>query len=248
MVCGSTGQLFHCSGSEPGGPGGRGVEVRVLVATGVMGEMIRGLEVTVGNAVVTGISKKLDVGEPGICVGKGVDSATQAVKNRQRSSEKTNRRFMMLYKVGRHRLQVVPFKRKTEDLVADVIDMRVSKRPAILDQFHRIKRTMTLRHKNTCAHSHPAVTSTRTMGIDPAALADRFERGPRTPLQLLDRNGKEWTVDRSQRQKAEGLSVRVCLWIMCKPHIDHQPHTQIAQMIVIPREGRSADEQIVGDA
>jgi len=57
MVCGSTGQLFHWAGSEPGGPGGRGVEVSVLVATGVMGEMTRGLDVTVGNAVVTGISK-----------------------------------------------------------------------------------------------------------------------------------------------------------------------------------------------
>ena len=57
MVCGSTGQLFHCAGSEPGGPGGLGVEVSVLVGTGVMGEMIRGLDVTVGNAVVTGISK-----------------------------------------------------------------------------------------------------------------------------------------------------------------------------------------------
>ena len=57
MVCGSTGQFFHWAGSEPGGPGGRGVEVRVLVGTGVMGEMIRGLDVTVGNAVATGISK-----------------------------------------------------------------------------------------------------------------------------------------------------------------------------------------------
>ena len=33
------------AGSEPGGPGGRGVEVSVLVGTGVMGEMIRGLDV-----------------------------------------------------------------------------------------------------------------------------------------------------------------------------------------------------------
>ena len=57
MVCGSTGQLFHCSGSEPGGPGGRGVEVRVLVGTGVMGEMTRGLDVTVAFAVVTGSGK-----------------------------------------------------------------------------------------------------------------------------------------------------------------------------------------------
>jgi len=57
MVCGSTGQFFHWAESEPGGPGGRGVEVSVLVGTGVMGEMIRGRDVTVGNAVVTGISK-----------------------------------------------------------------------------------------------------------------------------------------------------------------------------------------------
>ncbi len=99
MVCGSTGQLFHCAGSEPGGPGGRGVEVSVFVATGVMGEMIRGLDVTVGNAVVTGISKKLEVGEPGICVGTGVDSAPQAVISMQTSSEKMNRRFIVLYRV-----------------------------------------------------------------------------------------------------------------------------------------------------
>ena len=57
MVCGSTGQLFHCSGFEPGGPGGRGVDVSVLVGTGVMGEMTRGLDVTAGNAVVTGSGK-----------------------------------------------------------------------------------------------------------------------------------------------------------------------------------------------
>ena len=73
------------------------MEVSVLVGTGVMGEMTRGLDVTVGNAVVTGISKKLEVGEPGICVGAGVDSATQAVMIRQSSSEKTNRRFIRLY-------------------------------------------------------------------------------------------------------------------------------------------------------
>jgi hypothetical protein len=59
-----------------------------------MGEMIRGLDVTVGNAVVTGISKKLEVGELGTCVGTGVDSAPQAVMSRQSSSEKTNRRFI----------------------------------------------------------------------------------------------------------------------------------------------------------
>ena len=57
MVCGSTGQLFHCSGSEPGQAGGRGVEVSVLVGTGVMGEMIRGLDVIVAFAVVTGSGK-----------------------------------------------------------------------------------------------------------------------------------------------------------------------------------------------
>ena len=57
MVCGSTGQLFHWAGSEPGGPGGRGVEVSVLVGTGIMGEMIRGLDVAAGNAVVTGSGK-----------------------------------------------------------------------------------------------------------------------------------------------------------------------------------------------
>jgi hypothetical protein len=57
MVCGSTGQFFHWAGSEPGGPGGRGVEVRVLVGTGVMGEMTRGLDVTVAFAVVTGSGK-----------------------------------------------------------------------------------------------------------------------------------------------------------------------------------------------
>ena len=127
MVCGSTGQLFHWAGSEPGGPGGRGVEVSVLVGTGVMGEMIRGPDVTVGNAVVTGISKKLEVGEPGICVGAGVDSAPQAVMSRQISSKKINRRFIVLCWAGRPSPYIFPFACKTQDLVADIKDVRVSK-------------------------------------------------------------------------------------------------------------------------
>ena len=93
----------------------------------MMGEMIRGLDVTVGNAVVTGISKKLEVGEPGICVGAGVDSSPQAVVRMQISSEKNNRRFIMLCRMRQPSPDVLPFERKTEDLVADVIDMRVSK-------------------------------------------------------------------------------------------------------------------------
>ena len=127
MVCGSTGQLFHWAGSEPGGPGGRGVDVSVLVGTGVMGEMTRGLDVTVGNAVVTSISKKLDVGDGGICVGSGVDSAPHAVINMQTSSEKNNWRFIILCRIRQISPNVLPFQRKTQDLVADVIDMRVGK-------------------------------------------------------------------------------------------------------------------------
>jgi hypothetical protein len=107
---------------------------------------------------------------------------------------------------------------------------------------------VTLRDQNTGAHRHPAVTSARAVGIDPATVADRFERGPCPALQLLDWNGKERTVDRSQRQKAEWLNVRICLGVMRKPHVDHQPHTQIAQMIVILHEGRGADEQVISDA
>ena len=105
--------------------------------------------------------------------------------------------------------------------------MRVGKRPALLDQLHRLKRTLTLRDQNAGAHCHPAVTSTRAVSIDPATVADRFKRHPRTALQLLDGNGKEGTVDRSQRQKAEWLSVHICLGIMRKAHVDHQPHTQL---------------------
>src|SRR5687768_6247650 len=131
MVWGSTGQLFHWAGSEPSQAGGRGVEVSVLVGTGVMGEMIRGLDVIVGNAVVTGISKKLDVGVPGICVGAGVDSAPQALINMQTSSEKNNRRFIVLCRKMKLSPDVLPFECKTHDLVADVINMRVSKRPAL---------------------------------------------------------------------------------------------------------------------
>lgn len=99
----------------------------VLVGTGVIGEMIRGLDVTVGNAVVTGISKKLDVGELGTCAGAGVDSATQAVKSRQSSNEKINRRFIVLCWAGEPRPYVLPFERKTQDLVADIKDVRVGK-------------------------------------------------------------------------------------------------------------------------
>lgn len=72
---------------------GIGMEVAVLVGTGVIGETVRGLDVALGNGVVTGISKKLDVGDPGICVGAGVDSAPQAVSRMQRTRKRINIRF-----------------------------------------------------------------------------------------------------------------------------------------------------------
>src|SRR5687767_11524574 len=107
---------------------------------------------------------------------------------------------------------------------------------------------MTLRHKNAGTHRHPAVTPTRAMGIDLASVANRFECHLRTALQLLDWNGKEGTVNGSQRQKDEGLSIRICLWKMTKPHIDHELHAKLAQLIVILDERRGADEQVIGDA
>ena len=84
----------------------------VLVGTGVMGEMIRGLDVTVGNAVVTGISKKLEVGEPGTCVGAGVAFAPQAVMRMQTSGEKMKRRFIVLCRMRQPSPDVFPFQRK----------------------------------------------------------------------------------------------------------------------------------------
>ena len=85
-----TGQLFHTAETVPVGIG---MEVAVLVGTGVIGETVRGLDVALGNGVVTGISKKLDVGDPGICVGAGVDSAPQAESRVQRTRNRINIRF-----------------------------------------------------------------------------------------------------------------------------------------------------------
>src|SRR5687768_1313823 len=129
--------------------------------------------------------------------------------SRQSSSEKTNRRFIVLRRVGRSSPNVFPLERKTQDLVADVIDMRISKRPALFDQFHRIKRIQSLRDKDAGTHCHPAVTSARAVSVDLAAMVDHFERRPHTALQLVDRNGEERTVYCSQRQKAERLNVRI---------------------------------------
>ena len=66
-----TGQLFHAAEAVPLGMG-TGVIVRV--GTGVIGDTIRGLDVALGSGVVTGISKKLDVGDAGIGCGVGVPS------------------------------------------------------------------------------------------------------------------------------------------------------------------------------
>ena len=125
----------------------------------------------------------------------------------QNNNEKMNWRFIVLDKVMRPRMGKVPFQRKTQDLAADIKDMWVGKRPALLDQLHRLKRTMALRHKNAGAHRYATVTSTRAMSIDLATAANRFECRPRAALQLVDRNGEERTVYCSQRQKAERLNV-----------------------------------------
>ena len=90
MDSGITGQLFHAAEMVPVGIG---MEVAVLVGTGVIGETVRGLGVTLGNGVVTGISKKLEVGDGGICVGAGVDSAPQAVSSEQIIRERIKLRF-----------------------------------------------------------------------------------------------------------------------------------------------------------
>lgn len=91
MDSGITGQLFHAAEMVPVGIG---MEVAVLVDTGVIGETVRGLEVALGSGVVTGISKKLEVGDCGTCVGAAVDSAPQAVSRVQTNKAKIHLRFI----------------------------------------------------------------------------------------------------------------------------------------------------------
>ena len=90
MDSGITGQLFHAAEIVPVGTG---IEVAVLVGTGVIGETIRGLDVALGSGVVTGISKKLEVGDCGTCVGAGVDSAPQAESRMQITRKRIDMRF-----------------------------------------------------------------------------------------------------------------------------------------------------------
>ena len=85
-----TGQLFHAAEAVSLGMG-TGVIVRV--GTGVIGDTIRGLDVALGSGVVTGISKKLDVGDAGIGCGVGVDSAPQAVRNEKIIKTRIKLRF-----------------------------------------------------------------------------------------------------------------------------------------------------------
>ena len=70
------------------------MEVDVLVGTGVIGETVRGLDVALGSGVVTGISKKFEVGDGGICVGAGLDSPLQAVSSAKTSTAKIHLRFI----------------------------------------------------------------------------------------------------------------------------------------------------------
>jgi hypothetical protein len=90
MDSGITGQLFHAAEIVPVGTG---IGVAVLVGTGVIGETVRGLDVALGSGVVTGISKKLEVGDCGTCVGAGVDSAPQAESRMQITRKRIDMRF-----------------------------------------------------------------------------------------------------------------------------------------------------------
>jgi len=124
---------------------------------------------------------------------------------------------------------------------------RVGHRPAFHDQFHRGVRIVSLRDEDARAHRHAAVTSIGAMGINPATVTDRFERGMRAAHQFLNRDREKGTINGTQPQGVNGHMMRIGPRTERKAHVDDEPHAELAQSIVIAHRGHVADEEVIGD-
>ena len=93
------------------------------------------------------------------------------------------------------------------------------------------------------------------MSVDLAAVTDGGERGLRAEDQFGNREREEGTIHALQPQHFDArvlaLSVvegmRVGFGFLRETHVDDEPHTEIAQFVVIAHRGRGADEEVVGD-
>ena len=141
----------------------------------------------------------------------------------------------------------VPFFCKFQNPRFDVIRRRISNRAAGFDQFHRGLRIEALRDEDARTHRHAAVTSVGAMSVDLAAVADRFERSLRTLHEFLDRDREEGTIKGAQPQGADGFCVRIKMGREREAHVDDEPHTEFAQLVVVIHGRHTANEEIIGN-
>jgi hypothetical protein len=85
------------------------------------------------------------------------------------------------------------------------------------------------------------------MGIDLAAITDHLQRSLHAPCQGSHRDGKDWAVERPQPQVIKGWLNEIRGCPMYKAHVDDQPHSLLAEQVIITRAGRRPDPQILCD-
>ena len=106
---------------------------------------------------------------------------------------------------------------------------------------------MSLGDENARAHRHPAVDSTRTVGIDFAAVLDRLQSGFGSAAQRPDGDRNQRRVKGRQPEKLYGTWMKILAWTIFHAHVDDKLHAEFAQVVVIHRGRCSADEEIIGD-
>ena len=141
----------------------------------------------------------------------------------------------------------LPLPCKPQNPTADVEDPGIGNWPLLFNELHRGFGGMALRNQNRRTHGHTAMTPLGTVGIHFSPVADGFQRRLGTLMEFPDWNQDQRAVDRPQSEKIQRFRMQVGVRSAHKAHIDHQPHSQIPQEIVIRRGWRCADKQVAGD-
>jgi len=140
-----------------------------------------------------------------------------------------------------------PTTRKEQDAPPDIKHIRVSGGTTLLDQRHCIMGRHALSDQNRGAHGNTAMASVGTVHVDFPAAADHIERCAHAACKSAQRNGEQRIVKRVKPEILNMQIVGMRLGSAREAHVDHQPHAQTAQDIIIPAARRGADEQVVGD-
>jgi len=141
----------------------------------------------------------------------------------------------------------VPFFCKFQYAWTNVPSERVGDGATLGDELHGGVRIVSLCDEDAGAHGGTAVTSVGAMGIDLAAVTDRFDGSLRAVDEFGDRDREEWTVDGAQPEGRDGLMVGILFGRGGEAHVDDETHAKVAQTFVVV-EGRCvADEEVIGD-